>query len=190
MARDGYVGLNNVARRLKKGYVGVNGVARRLKKGYLGVNGVARLCWVATQTWAQYEKQAVYVQNGPTQTSYSGSESGSMPNITTSSTYTFSADTGKFTLVNPTTSQHGGGSVNGYMIGGGYGKTGSVMRSSIYVAKRTSSGMNYYTLTATTEYTSTLSHYKAGALVGYVEGPEGSYPANGIQGDYYYILQK
>ena len=141
MARDGYVGLNNVARRLKKGYVGVNGVARRLKKGYLGVNGVARLCWVATQTWAKYEKQAVYVQNGPTQTSYSGSESGSMPNITTSSTYTFSADTGKFTLVNPTTSQHGGGSVNGYMIGGGYGETGSVMRSSIYVAKRTSSAL-------------------------------------------------
>jgi len=113
-----------------------------------------------------------------------------MPNITTSSNYTFSADTGKFTLVNPTTSRHGGGSVKGYMIGGGYGETGPVMRGSIYVSERVSSGMSYYTLTATTEYTSTLSHYKAGALVGYVEGPEGSYPANGIQGDYYYILQK
>lgn len=45
MAKAMYVGVNNVARKVKKVYVGVNGVARKVKKIYVGVNGVARLCW-------------------------------------------------------------------------------------------------------------------------------------------------
>lgn len=45
MAKAGYVGINGVARKLKKMYVGINGVARKLKKLYVGINGVARLWW-------------------------------------------------------------------------------------------------------------------------------------------------
>lgn len=40
-----YVGVNDVARKVKTMYVGVNGVARKVKKIYVGVNGVARLCY-------------------------------------------------------------------------------------------------------------------------------------------------
>lgn len=43
MARGAYVGINNVARKVRKMYVGVGGVARKVKKGYIGIGGVARL---------------------------------------------------------------------------------------------------------------------------------------------------
>lgn len=42
MAKNTYIGVNNVSRKVKKMYIGVNGVARKVKKGYIGVNGVAR----------------------------------------------------------------------------------------------------------------------------------------------------
>lgn len=42
MAKGLYIGINGVARRVKKIYLGVNGVARCVKSAYLGVNGVAR----------------------------------------------------------------------------------------------------------------------------------------------------
>ena len=42
MAKDMYIGVNNVAQKVKKAYVGVNGVAKEVKKIYVGVNGVAR----------------------------------------------------------------------------------------------------------------------------------------------------
>ena len=45
MAKGAYIGVNNVARKIKKGYIGVNGLARRIKKAYIGVGGVARPCW-------------------------------------------------------------------------------------------------------------------------------------------------
>ena len=42
MAKGVYIGVDNVARKVKKMYVGVDGVARKVKKGYIGVGGVAR----------------------------------------------------------------------------------------------------------------------------------------------------
>lgn len=45
MAKNAYVGVSGVARKVKSQYVGVNGVARKVTKGYVGVNGVARLCF-------------------------------------------------------------------------------------------------------------------------------------------------
>lgn len=47
MAKGAYIGVNNVARKIKKGYIGVDGVARKIKKAYIGVNGIARLFWSA-----------------------------------------------------------------------------------------------------------------------------------------------
>jgi hypothetical protein len=43
MARGMYVGVDNIARKVKQIYIGVNGVARRIKKAYIGINGIARL---------------------------------------------------------------------------------------------------------------------------------------------------
>lgn len=43
MAKGAYIGVNNVARKIKKGYIGVDNTARKIKKGYIGVGGAARL---------------------------------------------------------------------------------------------------------------------------------------------------
>lgn len=45
MAKGVYIGVNNVARKVKKGYIGVGNVARKIKKAYIGVGGVARPFW-------------------------------------------------------------------------------------------------------------------------------------------------
>lgn len=42
MATGQYIGVNNVARKVKNWYIGINGVARKVKAGYIGINGVAR----------------------------------------------------------------------------------------------------------------------------------------------------
>ena len=45
MAKGAYIGVDGIARKIKKGYVGVDGVARRIKKAYIGIGGIARPCW-------------------------------------------------------------------------------------------------------------------------------------------------
>ena len=45
MAKKMYVGVSNIARKVKGSYFGVNGVARKVKKAYIGVGGVARPFW-------------------------------------------------------------------------------------------------------------------------------------------------
>ena len=42
MAKNGYIGISDKARKVKSIYIGVNGVARKVKKAYIGVNGVAQ----------------------------------------------------------------------------------------------------------------------------------------------------
>ena len=42
MAKGAYVGVNGIARKVKKIYTGVDNVAKQVKKGYVGVGGVAR----------------------------------------------------------------------------------------------------------------------------------------------------
>ena len=45
MAKGAYIGVNNVAKKIKGGYIGIDGVAKKIKKAYIGVGGVARPCW-------------------------------------------------------------------------------------------------------------------------------------------------
>jgi hypothetical protein len=45
MGKSIYIGVSNVAQKIKKAYIGVNGVACKVKKVYIGVDGVARLAW-------------------------------------------------------------------------------------------------------------------------------------------------
>lgn len=42
MAKESYVGIDNVARKVKSLYIGADGVARKVKKAYIGVDGIAR----------------------------------------------------------------------------------------------------------------------------------------------------
>lgn len=43
MAKGAFIGVNGVARKIRKGYIGVDGVARKIRKAYIGVDGKARL---------------------------------------------------------------------------------------------------------------------------------------------------
>lgn len=43
MAKRAYIGINNVAKKIKKIYVGIGGVAKKVKKAYVGIGGVAKL---------------------------------------------------------------------------------------------------------------------------------------------------
>lgn len=45
MAAAQYIGVGNVARKVKNQYIGASGVARKVKNGYTGVGGVARKCY-------------------------------------------------------------------------------------------------------------------------------------------------
>ena len=47
MATNLYIGVNNVARKIKNMYIGVGGKARKIKKGYIGIGNKARLFYVA-----------------------------------------------------------------------------------------------------------------------------------------------
>jgi len=45
MPKRAYIGIDNVAHKIKKAYIGIDGVARKIKKAYIGIGGVARPCW-------------------------------------------------------------------------------------------------------------------------------------------------
>lgn len=45
MAKGAYIGVDGIARKIKKGYIGVDDVARKIKKAYIGIGGVARPFW-------------------------------------------------------------------------------------------------------------------------------------------------
>lgn len=42
MSKAAYVGIDGLARKVKKMYVGIDGTARKVKKGYIGIDGVAK----------------------------------------------------------------------------------------------------------------------------------------------------
>lgn len=45
MSQGAYIGINNVAHKIKKVYIGIDGTARKIKKAYIGIGGVARQCF-------------------------------------------------------------------------------------------------------------------------------------------------
>lgn len=62
MSGKSYLGVNDIAKGVKKIYVGVNGIAREVKKGYVGVNGIAREIY-SGQTiykWKRYYRNKSY----------------------------------------------------------------------------------------------------------------------------------
>lgn len=56
MAKNQYIGVNNVARHVSQPYIGIGNVARKVKSGYIGVGGVARQYYesVVYNTWKKY----------------------------------------------------------------------------------------------------------------------------------------
>lgn len=64
MAKGMYIGVDGVARKVKKMYVGVNGKARKVKKGYIEVGGKARLFFSSSGTPAYHGTAANLSQAG------------------------------------------------------------------------------------------------------------------------------
>lgn len=42
MAKNAYIGIDGISRRIKAGYLGIDGIARKIKKAYIGIDGVAK----------------------------------------------------------------------------------------------------------------------------------------------------
>lgn len=53
MAKNAYVGVDGVAKKVKKAYIGIDGVARSIKKIYVGVDGVAKLVFQSNISLAE-----------------------------------------------------------------------------------------------------------------------------------------
>lgn len=49
MAKGSYIGINNVARQIKRSYIGINNVAREIRGGYVGIDNVAREIFIGLQ---------------------------------------------------------------------------------------------------------------------------------------------
>lgn len=72
----GYIGINNIARKIKSVYIGVNDKARKVLSGYVGVNNTARLWWETVQypvlkrgnTWDKYKSKYVEFMDSYTPT--------------------------------------------------------------------------------------------------------------------------
>lgn len=79
MSKGIYIGVNNVATKVKKMYVGVNGVAREVKKVYIGVNGVAKQCFPAVR-YTDFSSSIA-------PTDWSGTATAASTEYTTSNTY-------------------------------------------------------------------------------------------------------
>ena len=74
MAKGTYLGVNDIARKLKSAYLGVDGVARKLTKAYVGdESGIAKLAWssnadtlvmVDTISLGKNERNVAYSHDG------------------------------------------------------------------------------------------------------------------------------
>lgn len=96
MAKNIFIGVNNVARKPKNIYVGVNGVARKVKAAYVGVNGVARKVWPNSLVPTTYQR-VEYIQNASGSTNFTELgyiETGYKPNNSTRIVVKFSRNGG------------------------------------------------------------------------------------------------
>lgn len=97
MAKAQYVGVDGVARKVKKNYIGADGVARSVKKAYVGVEGVARQYFMSGVKWSKYSctqtSDTGYVRKydtvGNAKSEYKG-----VLNMNYFSSYTFSSTKG------------------------------------------------------------------------------------------------
>lgn len=71
MAKNAYIGVSSVARKVKQPYIGVSGVARKVKNGYIGVSGVARQFFAGGTPMSELAVgSSVYMNVNGTQTEF------------------------------------------------------------------------------------------------------------------------
>jgi hypothetical protein len=175
MAKGGYIGVDDKARKIKKCYIGVDGVARKVKKAYIGVDGVARLIYTCGDTWRKYTanewyQPAWYEQdNLMVGDSYTTTETiQTVPTLW--SNYKFDTSEGFYATGDPDT---GDFSVN----------SSSVYQRRIHASATGDDGNPIwtveYTCVASATYYPPQSTYVKGDYVGEVYAEEGQYPTTG-----------
>lgn len=195
MATKLYIGVDGVARQVKKMYVGISGAPRKVKKAYVGVNGVAKLTFEAQDMWQRYTlkytQTLTQVASGTSVVTYQyGDASGFWWNIEPEfdpATGITSYSGGTYTSSKQYTSQ--GQSVSAVI---GFGSFSNVLRVQASKSMMTIGIQNAGILRVISSGSINISQYTAegpvkGDLVGTVEAPPGTYPDNGAQGDYWYV---
>ena len=195
MAKGAYIGIADIARKIKKGYIGVNGIAKKIKKAYVGdESGRARLCYTAAAVWKKYEA----VSNTRYEQSVASNVSGINSNVGTyekwyysASGFTFSETTGNYSLKSASSLQ---GTAIPVAAANDYFKNA-------YVIMDSSSGKTMYynctkynnaILTFAKKYTAEETvFYSRGQYIEDVENDnETAYPDDGYQDGYWYVKQK
>lgn len=211
MAKAKYVGVDGVARKVKKNYIGVDGVARKVKKTYVGVSGVARQCFSSDITWSKYSCD-VSAQNNYTQdTSVKGTTGSGYIGGTAIYYPTWGFSTGKGFYSNGTSTKFVddyAGAVGNYYIWKSTETTEQQIRkiTSCSVLSEANSIYKYdYTIQSSATNNPTYTYSQGSTLYGTVAAPEGSLPEDGtlLEGSvedgycviqttdsiYYYILE-
>ena len=195
MAKGAYIGIIDIAQKIKKGYIGVNGIAKKIKKAYVGdESGRARLCYTAVTEWERYSA----ISNTKYEQVTTSNVSGINSNVGTSETwyysasgFTFSETTGKYSLKSPSSLkglQIPIGAANGYFDNAYVIMTSSSGSTMYYNCK---SYNNAY-LTFQTRYTANkTTQYSKGSYIDTVESDnENAYPDEGYQNGYWYVKKQ
>lgn len=85
MSKEFYIGINNIARKIKKAYIGVDGEARKIKKIYIGVDSVAQLFYESAPEAYQLTARSWNGTMGSTKVFINDVETLSIPLSTSSS---------------------------------------------------------------------------------------------------------
>lgn len=181
----GYVGINNKAQKIKNVYFGLNNVARKVKKGYIGVNGVAQLWYTSQREWVWDVYESSYITVEGTSTSDSSSSA-----FYAGTSYTLSQSTGQFSVDQTTqiarSSTGATNAVGKYYIDL-YSSGGTYTGGTVYLI--TAASYSWLTGLSLTVTPITSQIYK-GSLVGTAVNVDVStYPVDGKQGNYWYVLR-
>ena len=181
----GYIGIGGTAKKVKNIYVGVGNVAKKVKKGYIGVNGVAQLWYKSQREWVWDVYQ--YGYNLVEGTSFSQSVSSA---FYAGTSYTLNQSTGQFS-VNQTTqivrSSTGASNAVGKYIINLTSSSGTQTGNKVYLITNASysvfSGMSL----TITPYSSQI--YRGTFVNSVIDLDITTYPMNGVQGNYWYVLR-
>lgn len=175
--------LNSVAVQFKKGYIGINNIARKIVRGYIGINNIARLWYNILWTWDKYISGYSEVEGASTSDRSSSA-------FYAGTSYILSQSTGQFSVDQTTqiakSSTGATNAVGKYYIDL-YSSSGTYTGGTVYLI--TAASYSWLTGLSLIVTPITSQIYK-GSLVGTVTDVDvSSYPVDGKQGDYWYVLR-
>ena len=202
MAKGAYIGIADIARKIKKGYIGVNGIAKKIKKAYVGdESGRARLCYMAQTEWERYEAvsqtkyEVVKKTDGESGSMSSGNyyieyqnSWGTYLTFKCGTGYTFNEDNGRFSLTNARDVYYTSSAIDGTLDNDSNYFQGS---NTQYVFQRflnTYADAMYFQIRYSA---SKVNIYSKGSYIDTVASDnENAYPDDGYQDGYWYVKKQ